>query len=42
MVGYTSRGLGACVLPFRSFCPGEVRSVTLRKDRRASPPISGR
>jgi predicted MPP superfamily phosphohydrolase len=31
MVGYTSRGLGACVLPFRSFCPGEVVSVTLRK-----------
>jgi predicted MPP superfamily phosphohydrolase len=31
MVGYTSRGLGACVLPFRSYCPGEVVSVTLRK-----------
>ncbi|MPY74421.1 MAG: metallophosphoesterase [Alphaproteobacteria bacterium] len=31
MVGYTSRGLGACVLPFRTFCPGEVVSVTLRK-----------
>jgi len=31
MLGYTSRGLGACVIPFRSFCPGEVVSVTLRK-----------
>lgn len=31
MVGYTSRGLGACVIPFRTFCPGEVVSVTLRK-----------
>jgi predicted MPP superfamily phosphohydrolase len=30
MVGYTSRGLGACVLPFRAFCPGEVVCVTLR------------
>ena len=30
MVGYTSRGLGACVLPFRAFCPGEVVSLTLR------------
>ena len=30
MVGYTSRGLGACVVPFRSFCPGEVVTVTLR------------
>jgi predicted MPP superfamily phosphohydrolase len=38
MVGYTSRGLGACVLPFRSFCPGEVVSVTLR---RASGDMSG-
>lgn len=32
MVGYTSRGLGTCVIPFRSFCPGEVVSVTLRKE----------
>jgi hypothetical protein len=31
MVGYTSRGLGACVLPFRTYCPGEVVTVTLRK-----------
>jgi len=31
MVGYTSRGIGACVIPFRTFCPGEVVSVTLRK-----------
>ncbi len=31
MLGYTSRGLGACVLPFRSYCPGEVVTVTLRK-----------
>ena len=31
MLGYTSRGLGACVVPFRSFCPGEVVTVTLRR-----------
>ncbi len=30
MVGYTSRGVGACVIPFRAFCPGEVVLVTLR------------
>jgi len=30
MVGYTSRGIGTCVLPFRTFCPGEVVRVTLR------------
>ena len=30
MVGYTSRGIGACVIPFRTFCPGEVVLVTLR------------
>jgi predicted MPP superfamily phosphohydrolase len=30
MVGYTSRGIGACVLPFRMNCPGEVTLVTLR------------
>lgn len=33
MVGFTSRGLGACVVPFRAFCPGEVVVVTLRKGR---------
>ncbi|MEE8333676.1 MAG: metallophosphoesterase [Alphaproteobacteria bacterium] len=31
MVGYTSRGIGACVVPFRSYCPGEVVIVTLRR-----------
>lgn len=31
MVGYTSRGVGACVIPFRAFCPGEVVRVTLRR-----------
>ena len=31
MVGYTSRGVGACILPFRTFCPGEVVLVTLRR-----------
>ncbi len=30
MVGYTSRGIGACVLPFRLYCPGEIVRVTLR------------
>lgn len=29
MVGYTSRGIGACVIPFRTFCPGEIVVVTL-------------
>lgn len=31
MIGYTSRGTGACVLPFRTFCPGEVVLITLRR-----------
>jgi len=31
MVGYTSRGIGACVIPFRAFCPGEVVRVTLKR-----------
>jgi hypothetical protein len=31
MVGYTSRGIGACVVPFRMNCPGEVVLVTLRR-----------
>jgi predicted MPP superfamily phosphohydrolase len=31
MVGYTSRGIGACIIPFRSYCPGEVVLVTLRR-----------
>ena len=30
MVGYTSRGIGACVIPFRTFCPGEIVLLTLR------------
>ncbi len=30
MVGYTSRGIGTCVIPFRAYCPGEVVCVTLR------------
>lgn len=31
MTGYTSRGIGACVIPFRTFCPGEVVVLTLRR-----------
>jgi predicted MPP superfamily phosphohydrolase len=31
MVGYTSRGIGACVIPFRTFCPGEVVLLTLQR-----------
>lgn len=31
MVGYTSRGIGACVIPFRTFCPGEIVLLTLRQ-----------
>jgi len=31
MFGYTSRGVGACIIPFRSYCPGEVALVTLRR-----------
>jgi len=31
MVGYTSRGIGACIIPFRTYCPGEVVLVTLRR-----------
>ena len=31
MVGYTSRGIGACVIPFRAFCPGEAVLVTLKQ-----------
>jgi uncharacterized protein len=31
MVGYTSRGIGACVIPFRLYCPGEVVLLTLRR-----------
>lgn len=31
MVGYTSRGIGACIIPFRMYCPGEVVRVTLRR-----------
>jgi predicted MPP superfamily phosphohydrolase len=30
MVGYTSRGIGACVIPFRLYCPGEIVLLTLR------------
>lgn len=30
MVGYTSRGVGTSILPFRMFCPGEIALVTLR------------
>lgn len=37
MIGYTSRGLGACVVPFRSFCPGEVVRITLRKGPGETP-----
>ena len=31
MVGYTSRGVGTCIVPFRMHCPGEVVVVTLRR-----------
>jgi predicted MPP superfamily phosphohydrolase len=31
MTGYTSRGVGACVIPFRTFCPGEILVLTLRR-----------
>ncbi len=31
MIGYTSRGIGACILPFRTFCPGEAVLITLRR-----------
>lgn len=31
MVGYTSRGIGTSVLPFRMYCPGEIALVTLRR-----------
>ena len=31
MRGYTSWGVGACVIPFRAFFPGEVVLVTLRR-----------
>jgi predicted MPP superfamily phosphohydrolase len=31
MVGYTSRGIGTCVVPFRAYCPGEVVLLTLRR-----------
>jgi predicted MPP superfamily phosphohydrolase len=31
MVGYTNRGIGACVVPLRTFCPGEIAVVTLQR-----------
>ena len=31
MVGYTSRGIGTCVVPFRVHCPGEIVLVNLRR-----------
>jgi hypothetical protein len=31
MVGYTNRGVGSCVVPFRSYCPGEVMVMTLNR-----------
>lgn len=31
MVGYTNRGIGACVVPLRTFCPGEIALVTLQR-----------
>lgn len=31
MVGYTNRGIGACVVPLRTFCPGEIAVVTLMR-----------
>jgi len=32
MVGSTSRGIGACVIPFRAYCPGEIVRLTLRRE----------
>lgn len=42
MVGYTSRGIGACIIPFRTFCPGEVVVLTLKRgpDRVSVGPAS--
>lgn len=31
MVGYTSRGIGTSILPFRLHCPGEIVRVTLKR-----------
>ena len=31
MMGYTSRGVGTCILPIRTHCPGEIAVVTLRR-----------
>ena len=31
MIGYTSRGIGACIVPFRSYCPSEIVRVTLKR-----------
>jgi predicted MPP superfamily phosphohydrolase len=31
MVGYTSRGIGACIVPFRTYCPSEIVRVTLKR-----------
>ena len=31
MLGYTSRGIGACVIPFRLNCPGEVVLLVLNQ-----------
>jgi hypothetical protein len=31
MLGYTNRGVGSCVVPFRSYCPGEVMVMTLNR-----------
>jgi predicted MPP superfamily phosphohydrolase len=31
MIGYTSRGIGTCVIPFRAYCPGEIVLLTLRR-----------
>lgn len=35
MVGYTSRGIGTSILPFRLHCPGEIVRVTLKRGSEA-------
>lgn len=42
MYGYTGRGVGTCVLPFRSHCPGEIAVVTLQQGPTAARCVSVR
>lgn len=41
MVGYTSRGIGACVIPFRAFCPGEAVLVILKQGPESVSTVPG-